>query len=276
MSTLPLNLHCQTLHPLVTAHGDWLLAQQPKHGLPDAGNMQDCFFRVSGHVLNALEQELAALWPDIPFSKAEFDPELQQHAEHPLYWICDPLDGAVQYLYGLPLWTLTLCLVSDGKPYLSLVYEPASKKMYHAQVGHGAFCNAQTLQVVERQDLDTAMIGTSFPNYPQRPQPEIDDFLNRLGHVIPHVFAQRWMGPASLNLAQLASGVLDGFWETGRSLYDWLPGVLIAQEAGAIITALDGGKFDWHCKGILATSKTLYPQFTKIVRSGTLAKTSNA
>ncbi|MFZ6754247.1 inositol monophosphatase family protein [Undibacterium sp. Dicai25W] len=265
MKTLIEQIDPHTITALLIRHGAWLLQQQPACAPRDLTAMQDTFERCSGTVLQQLEMALSSHWPEIPFSHAEFDPEQQIKPEHPAYWICDPIDGAVQFLSGLPLWTLTLCLVIDAKPVMAFVYDPVGNAMYHAQTGKGAFCNGRRMQVGQRDQLSLAVLGTSFPNYPQRPQAEIDEFLHLLAKVIPQVFAQRWMGPSSLSLAQLAEGKLDGYWETGRSLYDWLPGVLIAQEAGAFCTDLKGGVLDWNSDGILFASPAMYPLLSTIL-----------
>jgi myo-inositol-1(or 4)-monophosphatase len=262
MQKTSFNLDC--LSALLERQGQWLLQQQPRHLQRDFAETRALFDRVSGHVQVQLHAELLQLFPEIPFSLAEFDPSQQLQPECSAYWICDALDGAVQYLAGLPLWTLTLCLIVDTKPLLALVYYPAGGCMYRAMAGQGADCNGSVLRVAERSQLELAMLATSFPNYPQRPQLEIDDFLAKLACLIPRVFAQRWMGPASLSLSQLAAGVFDGYWETGRSLYDWLPGALIAQEAGAQLTGLDGRPFDWNCQGILAASPAIYPELAAV------------
>ena len=265
MKTLIEQIDPHTITALLIRHGAWLLQQQPACAPRDLTAMQDTFERCSGTVLQQLEMALSSHWPEIPFSHAEFDPEQQIKPEHPAYWICDPIDGAVQFLSGLPLWTLTLCLVIDAKPVMAFVYDPVAHAMYHALAGQGAFCNGRRLQVRHRDQLSLAVLGTSFPNYPQRPQSEIDEFLHLLSKVIPQVFAQRWMGPSSLSLAQLAEGKLDGYWETGRSLYDWLPGILIAQEAGAICSDIKGEKLDWSSEGILFASPVIYSMLSTIL-----------
>ncbi len=265
MSNTVSKINMQSVIQLVQTQGEWLTQRQPQHALDSVADLQHMFDTCTNHVRQELESTLAAMTPGIALSNAEFDPDMQTRPEQAAYWVADAIDGAVQYLYGLPLWTITLCLVEDGKPVLAVVHDAANACTYHARAGLGAYCNGSPLQVATRSDVTAAFIGTSFPNYPQRPQAEIDDFMARLGSVIPRVFAQRWMGPASLSLSQLAAGKLDGYWETGRSLYDWLPGALIAMEAGAQVCALDGGAFDWGCHGILAASPAMYPQLEKLL-----------
>ncbi|MBI3728033.1 MAG: inositol monophosphatase [Burkholderiales bacterium] len=259
------NIDMPTLIKLVETQGKWLAQQQPRRALDEIADMQQVFETCTSHVRHELQTALATMTPGIPLSNAEFDLEVQIRPERPAYWVADAIDGAVQYLCGLPLWTITLCLVQDSKPVLAVVHDAANACTYHAQAGLGAYCNDNPLRVATRSAIEAAFIGTSFPNYPQRPKAEIDDFLLRMASIIPRVFAQRWMGPASLSLSQLAEGKLDGYWETGRSLYDWLPGALIAQEAGARVRGLDGRTFDWDCNGILAASPAMYPQLEKLL-----------
>ncbi len=261
MNRTDLNL----LTGIVEQQGRRLLSLQPRRALPDLNSMRSTFEQVSGEAIGQMRQTLAANWPGIPLSQTAVEPARQPSAHGASHWICDPVDGAVQYLAGLPLWTITVCLVTGGQPVLAVIHEPASGRTWRAQAGGGAECDGEPLRCAGRSDLALATIGTSFPNYPQRPQVEIDSFLAHLGRTIPQVFAQRWMGPASLSLAQVGAGILDGYWEIGRSLYDWLPGILVAQEAGARITALDGGPLDWNSDGILAASAAMHPSLNKLL-----------
>ncbi|WP_315652241.1 inositol monophosphatase family protein [Roseateles aquae] len=234
--------------------------QQPARALPDLNAMQQRLDLAAGGVRQALTALLATLTPELPLlqAPAEVRRAAAPALEH--YWLLDTIDGAVQYLSGLPLWTLSLCLVSQGRPAWALIHEPARGVLWQARAGQGAWCDGRRLQCQDRQPLALAVLGTSFPNYPPRPQAELDVFMTTLARAVPRVFAQRWMGPASLSLAQLAAGQLDGYWELGGSCYDWMAGTLLAEEAGARLSDLSGPPLTWASTGILAASPAIYTE----------------
>jgi myo-inositol-1(or 4)-monophosphatase len=244
------------LDPALRRIGDALLQRQPARASGDAATLRQTLDDASAWAYAELAPLLAAFDPALPLAQPGIRPQ-QLQAAYPAYWLFDAIDGAVQYLHGLPLWTTTLTLLVDGQPLLAWVYQPAQRMVYRAAAGGGATGNGAPLAVTAQADLALAMLATSFPNYPPRPQHEVDAFISRLAAVVPQVLAQRWMGPASLSLCQLAAGQLHAYWEQGSNLYDWLPGVLIAREAGALVTGLDGGGLDWGSEGILAATPLL-------------------
>jgi myo-inositol-1(or 4)-monophosphatase len=246
------------LNPKLRAIGDSLMQRQPACAVGDALALRRTLDDACAWAHAALEPLLLELDPALPLAQPGIRPQ-QLRAEYPAYWLFDPIDGAVQYLHGLPLWTMTLALLVDGRPVLAWVYHAALGMLYCASQGGGVAGNTKSLSVTPQSDLAMAFLGTSFPNYPPRPQQEVGVFLRRLSAVVPLVLAQRWMGPASLSLCQLAAGQLHGYWEQGSSLYDWLPGMLIASEAGAIVTGLDGCELNWMSDGILAVTPLLQP-----------------
>ncbi|MYN45619.1 hypothetical protein GTP23_11225 [Pseudoduganella sp. FT93W] len=244
--------------------GDTLLQRQPRQAMADPALMKQTLEAACRRAHAALAPLLRELAPALPLAQPGIRPQ-QLQAEYPAYWLFDPVDGAVQYLHGLPLWTMTLTLLIDGRAVLAWVLHPALGMLYCAAQGEGATANGRPMTVALQQQLAMAMLGTSFPNYPPRPQQEVDAFLRRLASIVPHVLAQRWMGPASLSLCQLAAGQLHGYWEQGSTLYDWLPGMLIASEAGAVVTGLDGSELDWASAGILALTPSLQPAMLKLL-----------
>lgn len=237
---LPAGLDAPALDDLlaaVAAAGQRLLAAQPARALGEEARMRQCFAEACAAVLQDLGATLAARTPGVPVVQAGLTPDRLPELDG-LYWLCDPLDGAIQYLAGLPMWTVTLTLMQGATPLLAIVSDPCLQRTYHAVRHGGAYGNGEVLDCGAPRALAWATVGTSFPNWPRRPQAELDAFLHKLGNVVPAVLAQRWIGSATLSLALVASGRLDAYWECGRHLVDWLPGLLIAQEAGARITSL--------------------------------------
>ncbi len=265
MSTYTLSqdeLH--TIAHLLTRYGDDLLSKQPQQVLLSQNAMRVCFEEHGVLTRVGLAADLHKLRPEIAFDELDSGVLQAGNGTLPeLVWLCEAIDGAVQYLHGHPLWTLTLCLLVQGQVRYSWVYQPSSKQLYFAQKGLGAYCNQKRLECVLRQPLEICFAATSFPNYPQRPAIQVKRFTDLLAGIIPCVFAQRWMGPASLSLAQLAAGQVDIYWETDKTMSDWLAGSLLATEAGAVLSELSGGTLNWHSADILVAQAQAYPQIVE-------------
>ncbi len=256
---MPLGAVLDRLTTLLQAQGNRLLASRPRSAPADFAALRVAFDTHSGGVEAALRNTLSECWPAIPISEKELDSGHQQVPEYAdAYWVCDPLDGALQYLSGMPGWTITLCLVVDGQPALSVVHDPATGRTYRAVAGQGADCDGEPLRVNTRADLAQALICTAHPNWPGQERSDTADFLARFGHLLPQTFGLRLYGPTSLLLALVASGALDGYWECGQDYYDWLPGALLVTEAGGTVSALDGKPFGWGCRGIVAAGTGMH------------------
>ncbi|WP_037680086.1 inositol monophosphatase [Streptomyces griseus] len=156
-------------------------------------------------------------------------------------WIVDIVDGAVQFLQGLPQFCVSLALVSDGEPVAAVLHAPLLKETYTAARGQGAARNGLPVSPSVKTDLAAAVLATSQPPFVAR-QPQAAEQAGRsLSAVLPHVAAVRNLGPTSWQIADTAAGRLDGFWQFGRDDTNLLPGVLVAREAGAVVITADGG-----------------------------------
>ncbi|WP_374356826.1 inositol monophosphatase [Chitinimonas sp.] len=257
------------LSALLLEQGHCLLAQQPLGAAASLEELRQRFDTLSGGVGSALRSAIRTRWPGIAWSDEELDTRRQQQPEHDAYWVCDPIDGALHYLAGLPGWTIALCLVVAGEPVMAVVHEPASGRCYRAIAGQGAECDGRRLSVNGRQDLASSLLFAAHPNWPGKVRDDTADFLARFGRLLPKVFGLRMHGPTSLLLAQVAAGASDGYWECGQDLYDWLPGVLLVREAGGVVSALDGKPFAWGCSGIVASGPRLHPLLTEALRGST-------
>lgn len=257
----------ERLLPLLREAGQRLLSRQPSRARHDASLMRQCVDEAGTSTLRHLGQALRAQWPDVPVFPAGLTPD-RLPAVTGLYWLCDPLDGAIQYLAGLPMWTCNLTLMQGAEPLLALVHDACLDRSYHALRGQGAGCDGEAIRCSEAPPLALATLGTSFPNVPPRPQAEVDDFLGHLARTVPAVLAQRWIGSATLSLALVACGRLDAYWECGRHLVDWLPGLLIAREAGATVSGLGTVPLGEPGSGLLAAPAALHRQLLDLWQPG--------
>jgi myo-inositol-1(or 4)-monophosphatase len=153
-------------------------------------------------------------------------------------WIVDPLDGTLNFLHGIPHFAISIAAERDGEIVAGLVYEPVRDEMYWAEKGAGAYVNDRRLRVSARRQLGDALFGTGMPPSARE---ALDVQLAALAAVRAVSAGVRRMGSAALDLAYVAAGRLDGFWEFGLSPWDMAAGILLVREAGGYVSDLAGG-----------------------------------
>jgi myo-inositol-1(or 4)-monophosphatase len=152
-------------------------------------------------------------------------------------WLIDPLDGTTNFAHGLPIFSVSIALREGGRMKLGVVYDPTRKECFWAERGQGAYCNGERLRVSGAAELGKSLLVTGFPyDMWTNPQNNIDHF-ERFSTRSRGV---RRLGSAAIDLAYIAAGRLDGYWEMRLAPWDVAAGGLIAEEAGAKLTAMDG------------------------------------
>jgi len=159
--------------------------------------------------------------------------ESGEHKGNDYTWVIDPLDGTTNFLHGYPQYAVSIALKHKGKTEVGVVYDPLRDELFTAEKGGGATLNNRRIRVSKQTDLSTALIGTGFPfKYPQH----LDAYLGMFKTLTPKTAGIRRAGSAALDLAYLAAGRLDGFWEIGLKEWDMAAGILLVQEAGGVVT----------------------------------------
>lgn len=153
-------------------------------------------------------------------------------------WIIDPLDGTTNFLQGLPVFCVSIACHRAGELLAGAVYEPLSDRMFAGARGRGATLDGEPMRVSDRPGLDGAFLATG---YPFRAHAALDRYLGAFRDVFHQARAIRRCGAAALDLAHTAAGVYDGFFEFRLSPWDLAAGVLLIEEAGGVVTDLDGG-----------------------------------
>jgi myo-inositol-1(or 4)-monophosphatase len=186
-------------------------------------------------------------------------------------WVVDPLDGTSNFLHGIPHWSISIGLekrLPDGgsEVVAGVVYAPASDEMYWAEKGTGAFVNDRRLRVSARRDMQQAMFATGIP-FAVSPPSMQRTFLRTLNVLMPQVAGVRRFGSAALDLAWVAAGRYDGFWELQLKPWDICAGLVIVREAGGTVTDPRGG--DPRERGdIVAGNAHLHAPLCAAVREG--------
>lgn len=177
-------------------------------------------------------------------------------------WIIDPLDGTTNYLHGFPQFAVSIALRHKNQLQAGVIYDPLRQEMFTASRGHGAQLNNKRIRVSQRQALDGALLGTG---YPCRQEELLDKYIDSFRIFCPLTAGIRRAGAASLDLAYLACGRLDGFWEYGLHIWDIAAGVLLIRESGGLVSGTDG-KDDYMDTGniVAANSKLLKIMLNKL------------
>ena len=179
-------------------------------------------------------------------------------------WFIDPLDGTTNFLHGLPHFAISIGLEREGHLVAGLVYNPVTDDMFTAEKGRGAWLNDRRLRVSGRRDLDTALVATGIPHVGR---PAHEGFQVELGRVMAEVAGVRRFGAAALDLAWVAAGRYDAFWERALAPWDLAAGIVILREAGGIASDLKGGQDMLDNGSILASNGHLHGRMLKILKA---------
>jgi myo-inositol-1(or 4)-monophosphatase len=178
-------------------------------------------------------------------------------------WIVDPVDGTLNFLHGIPHFAISIALERDGTIIAGVVYNPANDELFTAERGKGAFLNDQRLRVAARRRLADAVVGCALP-HPSRGDVE----LTRGEHlaVQDKVAGMRRFGAAALDLAWVAAGRLDAYWERGLSPWDMAAGIALVREAGGFASDLDGRDDMIKTGGIVAGSEEIHRDLLRLLQ----------
>ena len=179
-------------------------------------------------------------------------------------WIVDPLDGTTNFLHAIPHFAINVALEREGQIAAAVTYNPATNDMFWAERGRGAFINDKRLRVSSRNRLDEAVIATGIPflGHGQHAR-----FLKELHQISQRVAGVRRFGAAALDLAWVAAGRFDGFWERDLSPWDVAAGLLLVSEAGGMVTSAEGGDHTLDGGSICAASSTMHPLMLERLRA---------
>ncbi|MBL8699955.1 MAG: inositol monophosphatase [Alphaproteobacteria bacterium] len=181
-------------------------------------------------------------------------------------WIIDPLDGTTNFLHGIPQFCISVALERSGEVVAGIVYNPIQDELYWAERGHGAFLNERRLRVSGRRNLEDALIGTGIP-FGDRGDHAV--YLRTLAAVMNRTAGTRRAGAAALDLAYVAAGRLDGFWEFGLHPWDIAAGMILIREAGGFVEDLGGRENPMKTGNVLAANSHLLGPLGRLLRSAT-------
>ncbi len=194
---------------------------------------------------------------------AEESGETGPEADTEYQWIIDPLDGTTNFIHGFPQYAISIALARRGVVEQAVVFDPNRNELFTASMGAGAFLNDRRIRVSKRLRLSEALIGTGFP---YRQFGNVDTYLSIFKELTQKTAGLRRPGAAALDLAYVAAGRLDGFWEFGLSPWDMAAGSLLISDAGGLVSDL-AGESDYLTTGnVVAGTPKVVPPLLQIIQ----------
>ena len=208
-------------------------------------------------------EELKRARPDYSFLMEESGAIAGKDSDY--RWIIDPLDGTTNFLHGIPHWAISIGLEHKGQMIAGLIHDPVKDEIFHAEKGKGAFMRRSRLRVSGRNDLMNATIATGAP---RRSQAQKDQFIAEYAAMQSVAPGLRRFGAAALDMAYVAAGRYEGFWERDLKAWDIAAGILIVKEAGGFISDIDDiRKNPVDTGNILAANDQLFDSIGKVLKA---------
>ena len=177
-------------------------------------------------------------------------------------WIVDPLDGTLNFLHGIPHFAISIGLERAGEIVAGVVYDPLRDELFHAEKGSGAYLNDHRMRVSSRSRLPEAVLGTGVRGTGDGRH---DEYLAQMTDIMERVAGLRRMGSAALDMAYVAAGRLEGFWQPALSPWDIAAGILLVREAGGFVSTFDGGDGVLESGDVLAANDRLHGELKSLL-----------
>ncbi|WP_332065764.1 inositol monophosphatase family protein [Bartonella sp. CB189] len=207
--------------------------------------------------------ELSKARPKFGFLMEESEEIVGEDSQH--RFIVDPLDGTTNFLHGIPFFAVSIALESQGQIVAGVIYNPIGDELFTAERGGGAFLNDRRCRVSARKKLEDCVIATGIPDLSQ---PNQGAYLVELHNVMATVAGIRSFGAAALDLAYVAAGRTDGFWDDNLQIWDMAAGILIVREAGGFVTDKEGTHNIFRKKNIIAGNEHIHIKLEKALKKG--------
>jgi myo-inositol-1(or 4)-monophosphatase len=220
----------------------------------------DFVTQVDGEAEQAVMEIVRKAYPDHGFI-AEESGETTPDAEY--LWIIDPLDGTTNFIHGFPQYAVSVAVQHKGALTHAVVYDPSRNELFTASKGGGAFLNDRRIRVSKCQRLDDALVGTGFPF---KELSRLDLYIKQLSFMMSKSSGVRRAGAAALDLAYVACGRLDAFWELGLAKWDMAAGALLITEAGGLVADLSGEQDFMQTGDVVAATPKVFPALLEAMR----------
>jgi myo-inositol-1(or 4)-monophosphatase len=208
-----------------------------------------------------LVQALKKSFPTAGFITEEGTVEQSLSSEY--NWIIDPLDGTTNFLHGLPIYAISVGLTKNKKPILGVIYHIVRKEIFHALENDNAYCNDKIIRVSDASFLNESLLATGFP---YNNSSQSDAYLDIIKDFLEKSHGIRRLGSAAIDLAYVAAGRLEGFFEYNLNPWDVAAGILIVQQSGGKVTDFDGGQNTLFGKQLCASNGNIHNEMLSVIQ----------
>ena len=188
--------------------------------------------------------------------------ESGKHKGNDFVWVIDPLDGTTNFLHGFPQYAVSIALKYKGKLEVAVIYDPLRDELFTAKRGGGAMLNNRRLRVTNQSSMKGALLGTGFPF---KTDLHLDAYLGMFRALTTECAGIRRAGAAALDLAYVAAGRLDGYWEIGIMEWDMAAGILLVKEAGGVVTDFSFNDNYWESGNLIAASPRMHQMMYQLI-----------
>ncbi|MBC7502155.1 MAG: inositol monophosphatase [Herminiimonas sp.] len=210
----------------------------------------------------AIIEVLKSAYPDHAFLAEESGASANLHDENENVWIIDPLDGTTNFIHGFPQYCVSIALQHRGQITQAVIYDPTRNDLFHATKGSGAYLNDKRLRVTKRDRMVDSLIGTGFPF---RNMQGLEEYIDMFRIMTERCAGLRRPGSAALDLAYVAAGRLDGFFEKGLKPWDMAAGSLLVTESGGIVGTFKGDSDYLHKDNLIAGTPKIFAQMVTLL-----------
>ncbi len=264
-----MNEYLEYCIPIVRETGHMLLQQMDGNTLLGSKTSTiDLLTAADQHAQDMIVNHLRQRFPHHGFLAEEDD---QHHTPHAYTWVIDPIDGTTNYWHHMPFFCISVALCHHQIPQVGVVYMPTTDELFYAARGEGAYLNGDRMHVSTANAINQSLLATGFP-YDRAPGR--DNNLVEFGRVMPFVQGIRRCGSAALDLAFVAAGRLDGYWEFHVRPWDIMAGLVLVEEAGGHITTVRPDGEMAGAGGILATNGHIHTALHRLIMGEASGQTS--
>jgi myo-inositol-1(or 4)-monophosphatase len=224
----------------------------------------DLVTQVDKEVERMFRALVGARFPDHAVLAEEFELSGDRQNEAEYCWVFDPVDGTTNYAHGLPIFCCACSLERNRQPIVAAIYDPSRRELFTAERGVGAWLNGVPMRVTTAETMIDALLCTGFP---YTVQTDGGYLLGLFGDFLKRARAVRRLGSAAIDLAYVAAGRFDGFWEVHLNPWDVSAGALLIQEAGGQVTNLAGGAFDSRLGEVVASNGRIHAEMVETIRA---------
>ena len=254
---------CSEVQNVARETGQFIFNEQKKldnKNIETKSGNSDLVTNIDKESEEQIVKKLREIFPEAGFITEE---EITRDEEKEYNWIIDPLDGTTNFVHGLPPYAVSIALAKGTEMQLGVVYEIPADKNYYAWKGGGAYCQDEKISVTSTDSLSNALITTGFPYSGYE---NVKMMMNTLEYLIQNSHGMRRLGSAAVDLAYLASGKIDIFYEVGLHVWDVAAASLIVKEAGGHVSDFSGGTDYLYGGELAATNKNLNNNFLNILQ----------